>query len=161
MWDTRACGRALPVNSFTSRSSIKDATVRIGTEHPVFGHLPWTQQSRGCGLEGDFISVGYHSILEFNETERAFNGHVTNAQGRVSNENGYYGYGTVNPNGLDYAAVPTGRSIPLLTLSPNSSSICHHTFVTDGLLRGSRIRGTMQLQTIRKKVRLVRDHLLH
>lgn len=109
MWDTRACGRALPVNSFTSRSSINDATVRIGTEHPVFGHLPWTQQSRGCGLEGDFISMGYHSILQFNETENTFNGHATNNHQRVSNDNGY-GYGTVNSNGLDYSSVPTGRS---------------------------------------------------
>jgi len=114
MWDTRACGRALPVNSFTSRSSTNHATIRIGTEHPVFGHLPWTQQSRGCGLQGDFISVGYHSILQFNETENGINGHVTNSQQPVSNENGVGGLRKDNANGLDYAAVPTGK-FPIFT----------------------------------------------
>jgi len=68
-WDTLACGRTLPVGSYTSKSSLHDAAIRIGTEHPIFGHLPWTQQSRGCGQPGDFISVGYQYVLKFNETE--------------------------------------------------------------------------------------------
>lgn len=110
MWDTRACGRALPTNSVTSRSTTNRATIRIGTEHPVFGHLPWTQQSRGCGLEGDFISVGYHSILQFNETENTINGHVTNAHRSRNNDN-EPGAGNLNKdaNGLDYATLPTGK----------------------------------------------------
>ncbi|CAG7818395.1 unnamed protein product [Allacma fusca] len=104
MWDTRACGRVLPVGSFTSRSSYNDATIRIGTEHPVFGYLPWTQQSRGCGLGGDFISVGYHYILQFNETENSISGPG------IEQEHSY-GYGpaySTTPTGFD--AVPTERA---------------------------------------------------
>jgi len=73
-WDNLACGKTLPANSFTSRSRVNDAVIRIGSDHPVFGSSPWTQQSRGCGLPGDFISVGYNYILQFNETENVIGG---------------------------------------------------------------------------------------
>lgn len=63
-WDTASCGRSLPVGAYTSRGTMNEAAIRIGTEHPVFGSKPWTQQSRGCGLSGDYISVGYHYILQ-------------------------------------------------------------------------------------------------
>ena len=88
MWDTRACGRLLPVGSYTSRSAVHDSTIKIGTEHPIFGYLPWAQQSRGCGLGGDFISVGYHYILQFNETENSISG-----SGGNDNDNNGYGSG--------------------------------------------------------------------
>ena len=116
MWDTRACGRVLPVGSYTSRSAVHDSTIRIGTEHPIFGYLPWTQQSRGCGLGGDFISVGYHYILQFNETENSIsgsgndndnNGYGTGGTGGGYGQNNYnVGPGFGGPGGFN--SVPTG-----------------------------------------------------
>lgn len=133
MWDTRACGRSLPVNSFTSRSSINDATFRIGTEHPIFGHLPWTQQSRSCGLPGDFISMGYHYILQFNETENAAtngqpmnNNHVSQSSIRDNWSTGNFNGGSDDsrPAGFDFRSVPTGEF--KLTL---------YTFIASGVLK--------------------------
>ncbi|XP_021963346.1 calcium-activated chloride channel regulator 2 [Folsomia candida] len=72
-WDYRACGKMLP-NSYTSASSIRDSQFRIGGEHPVFGHNPWTQQSKGCGQQGDMISAGFQYVLQYNDTEA---GHST------------------------------------------------------------------------------------
>jgi len=68
-WDSRACGKVLP-GSYTSGSSVRDAEFRVGGEHPVFGHSPWTQQSKGCGKQGDMISLGYQYIMQYNDTER-------------------------------------------------------------------------------------------
>lgn len=73
-WDSVSCRGALPGSSYTSRGAVNEATIRIGMEHPIFGQYPWTQQSRSCGLPGDFISVGYHYILQFNETENGIVG---------------------------------------------------------------------------------------
>ncbi|XP_035701868.1 uncharacterized protein LOC110862936 [Folsomia candida] len=61
-------------NSYTSASSIRDSQFRIGGEHPVFGHNPWTQQSKGCGQQGDMISAGFQYVLQYNDTEA---GHST------------------------------------------------------------------------------------
>ncbi|KAG7165778.1 Calcium-activated chloride channel regulator 1-like 10, partial [Homarus americanus] len=32
--------------------------IRVTAPHPGFGSRPWTQQSQGCGRQGDFIQVG-------------------------------------------------------------------------------------------------------
>lgn len=121
-WDTASCGRSLPVGAYTSRGTVNDAAIRIGTEHPIFGSQPWTQQSKGCGLSGDYISMGYHYILQFNETENSIGGSSGNT-GRESggdidanengndSENGYgpsrgytYGSNAANPT-------PTGKTL--------------------------------------------------
>ncbi len=111
-WDTASCGRALPVGAFTSRGTMNDAVIRIGTEHPIFGNQPWTQQSRGCGLPGDYISVGYHYILKFNETENSIGGSSNgggsgdideNGNGYGTNRGYTYGSNTANPT-------PTGKN---------------------------------------------------
>jgi len=68
-WNSVACGKIIFPLSYVSRSSVVDATLEIGGEHPIFGHTPWTQQSRGCRQPGDKISVGYQYIMEHNGTE--------------------------------------------------------------------------------------------
>ena len=67
-WDGRACGKLLPA-IHTSASTVANAEFRIGSEHPVFGHSPFTQQSQGCRRPGDFVSLGYQYIMQYNETE--------------------------------------------------------------------------------------------
>lgn len=34
------------------------AHIRVTSPHPVFGSRPWTQQSQGCGRQGDYIQIG-------------------------------------------------------------------------------------------------------
>jgi hypothetical protein len=82
-WDSRACGRLLPAAP-TSASSIRDAHFRVGGEHPVFGHNPWTQQSKGCGKQGDMISVGYQYVLQHNDTEQGHNSGYNGAPGETN-----------------------------------------------------------------------------
>jgi len=74
-WDSRACGRSLPA-SHTSASLVAKAEFRIGGEHPLFGHAPFTQQSLGCQKPGDFISMGYQYLMQYNDT-----GHGTSVAG--------------------------------------------------------------------------------
>ncbi len=69
-WDSRACGKMLPA-SYTSTSSVGEAHFQIDGEHPVFGQRPWTQQSRGCGQQGEKIHVGYQYVMGYNDTDMA------------------------------------------------------------------------------------------
>ena len=32
--------------------------IQVGSAHPVFGARPWSQQSQGCGKQGDIIHMG-------------------------------------------------------------------------------------------------------
>ncbi|CAL4105808.1 unnamed protein product, partial [Meganyctiphanes norvegica] len=34
------------------------AHIQVGSAHPVFGARPWSQQSQGCGKQGDIIHMG-------------------------------------------------------------------------------------------------------
>uniref|UniRef100_A0A146KVC4 Calcium-activated chloride channel regulator 4 n=1 Tax=Lygus hesperus TaxID=30085 RepID=A0A146KVC4_LYGHE len=38
--------------------------IRVGLPHPVYRDTPWTQQSKPCGHEGDFIFLSYRLFLE-------------------------------------------------------------------------------------------------
>ena len=53
-------------NLFLSLS--QDTDIHIGQDHPVHRKSPFTQQSRGCGLQGDFISFPYRFFTEWNRT---------------------------------------------------------------------------------------------
>ncbi|XP_076054076.1 uncharacterized protein LOC143032832 [Oratosquilla oratoria] len=33
----------------------ENAALRMGPRHPIFGDTPWTQQTQGCGRQGDFV----------------------------------------------------------------------------------------------------------
>ena len=46
--------------------------VHIGIDHPVYRKSPFTQQSRGCGQPGDYISVPFHFFTNYNETMEVF-----------------------------------------------------------------------------------------
>ncbi|CAL4095825.1 unnamed protein product, partial [Meganyctiphanes norvegica] len=48
------------------------AHIRVSTPHPVFGSRPWTQQSQGCGKQGDFIQLG-SDILKARTNESYIN----------------------------------------------------------------------------------------
>ncbi|XP_066987727.1 calcium-activated chloride channel regulator 1-like isoform X1 [Macrobrachium rosenbergii] len=58
--------RTWKINSLTcsllipllATSSPTDAHILVTSPHPAFGSRPWTQQSQGCGRQGDFIQVG-------------------------------------------------------------------------------------------------------
>ena len=67
-WDTSDCGDRTFVPSVP-----KNPDVRIGPSHPVYKNRPWTQQSKGCGERGDYISLSdaYFTDSSYNETERA------------------------------------------------------------------------------------------
>lgn len=38
--------------------------IRIGVTHPVHGDSVWTQQSKGCGQQGDFVYMSHKLLLE-------------------------------------------------------------------------------------------------
>lgn len=38
--------------------------IRIGNTHPVYGDSVWTQQSKGCGQQGDFMYMSHILLLE-------------------------------------------------------------------------------------------------
>ncbi len=46
--------------------------VHIGSDHPLHRQSPFTQQSRGCGLAGDFISMPYQFFTNWNQTEAVY-----------------------------------------------------------------------------------------
>lgn len=58
-----SCGTFKPIRDSTSLMTWNSSDIKIGNAHPVFGYEPWTQQPRGCGLEGDFISLPRTWIL--------------------------------------------------------------------------------------------------
>lgn len=43
-------------------------------KHSLHGSKPWTLQTMGCGHQGDYISIGYETLLQ-NDTK--MNGRVT------------------------------------------------------------------------------------
>ncbi|XP_076069629.1 calcium-activated chloride channel regulator 4A-like [Oratosquilla oratoria] len=47
------------------------AHIRVEGPHPVFDSAPWTQQSRGCGHQGDFIQMGSGFLRPLNATGSA------------------------------------------------------------------------------------------
>ncbi|CAL4122962.1 unnamed protein product [Meganyctiphanes norvegica] len=52
--DSLSCSLWSPL---TQVASPMNAHIRVSARHPVFGSMPWTQQSRGCGHQGDFIQM--------------------------------------------------------------------------------------------------------
>lgn len=56
-WRTDAITCAL-LTPLTATSSPTEGHIRVTATHPVFGTRPWTQQTQGCGRQGDFIQLG-------------------------------------------------------------------------------------------------------
>ena len=57
VWRTDALTCSLPT-PLPASTVPAEGHIRVTTPHPVFGSRPWTQQSQGCGRQGDFIQVG-------------------------------------------------------------------------------------------------------
>lgn len=57
VWRTDALSCPL-LNPLTASSAPTEGHIRITASHPVFGARPWTQQTQGCGRQGDFIQMG-------------------------------------------------------------------------------------------------------
>ncbi|XP_068219573.1 calcium-activated chloride channel regulator 2-like [Palaemon carinicauda] len=55
-WSTRACHP--PISSDPPPPPTQKSHLKLEPPHPVFGDSPWTQQSGGCGVQGDFIQMG-------------------------------------------------------------------------------------------------------
>ncbi len=52
--------------------NFQSADVVIDTDHPFHKESPFTQQSRGCGQQGDFISIPSSFLTSLNDTAKAF-----------------------------------------------------------------------------------------
>ncbi|KAK3860859.1 hypothetical protein Pcinc_033121 [Petrolisthes cinctipes] len=53
--DSLTCSLLTPL---TASSAPTQGHIRVTAAHPVFESRPWTQQSQGCGRQGDFIQMG-------------------------------------------------------------------------------------------------------
>lgn len=70
--------------------------ISIGAPHPLFGVLPWTQQSQGCGRQGDFIQMGADILRavsneSHSHTARQLLGEWVKFRWGVFDENGHKG----------------------------------------------------------------------
>ncbi|KAK8744770.1 hypothetical protein OTU49_000604, partial [Cherax quadricarinatus] len=55
-WRTDALTCSLLTPLVVSSAPV-EGHIRVSEPHPVFGARPWTQQSQGCGRQGDFIQL--------------------------------------------------------------------------------------------------------
>ncbi|CAL4243850.1 unnamed protein product, partial [Meganyctiphanes norvegica] len=72
------------------------AHIRISTPHPVFESRPWTQQSQGCGKQGDFIQLGSDMLKAKTNESYAKSAHLLLAEWAkfrwgIFNEHGFDG----------------------------------------------------------------------
>ncbi|KAL1122002.1 hypothetical protein AAG570_003409, partial [Ranatra chinensis] len=56
-WGDRCVG-----NTVVSQGEVPN--VRVGPTHPVYKDSVWTQQSRPCGHQGDYVYIGYKALME-------------------------------------------------------------------------------------------------
>ncbi|XP_018012882.1 calcium-activated chloride channel regulator 1 [Hyalella azteca] len=64
-WTPSVCPLLLGITE-AENESWDTANIRVTTaQHPRYGMRPWTQQSQGCGKQGDFIRVA-HQLLKQN-----------------------------------------------------------------------------------------------
>lgn len=68
-WKTRTfpCSLLTPL---VSSSTPLEGHIRVTGPHPAFGVRPWTQQSQGCGRQGDFIQVGGDFLQAVNNVSK-------------------------------------------------------------------------------------------
>ena len=58
-WDTNGCQRTVVKSPI-----VREADIRIGPTHPLFGDRPWTKQSQNCWKPGDFVSLSVPFLTE-------------------------------------------------------------------------------------------------
>lgn len=66
-WRTDALTCTL-LTPLTTTSSPTEGHIRVTAAHPVFGTRPWTQQTQGCGRQGDFIQLGGDLLRAANDS---------------------------------------------------------------------------------------------
>ncbi|KAF2366642.1 Calcium-activated chloride channel N-terminal [Trinorchestia longiramus] len=63
-WTPSVCPLLLGITE-AENESWDTANIRVTTaQHPRHGMKPWTQQSQGCGKQGDFIRVAHHLLRQ-------------------------------------------------------------------------------------------------
>uniref|UniRef100_A0A1B6L3U4 Calcium-activated chloride channel N-terminal domain-containing protein n=1 Tax=Graphocephala atropunctata TaxID=36148 RepID=A0A1B6L3U4_9HEMI len=67
--------------------------IRVGATHPVYGDTAWTQQSRPCGQQGDFIYLSHRLLLEPRDVGRMLLREWAKYRYGVFDEVGYSGDG--------------------------------------------------------------------
>ncbi|XP_064110981.1 calcium-activated chloride channel regulator 1-like isoform X1 [Macrobrachium nipponense] len=66
---------ALPcpyLSPLVTTSELPNVHIKVTAPHPIFGSLPWTQQTQGCTKEGDFIQMGSDFLLSSSSSASAF-----------------------------------------------------------------------------------------
>lgn len=92
-WSTRACHP--PVSGRPPAPPTQPAHMLISPPHPVFADAPWTQQSGGCGRQGDFIQMG----VGFLESANTSSAHAVRAASQLVGEWGKYRWGLFSEAG--------------------------------------------------------------
>ncbi|XP_047474144.1 calcium-activated chloride channel regulator 1-like [Penaeus chinensis] len=92
-WSTRACHP--PASSRPPAPPTQPAHMLISPPHPVFADAPWTQQSGGCGRQGNFIQMG----VGFLESANTSSAHAVRAASQLVGEWGKYRWGLFSEAG--------------------------------------------------------------
>ena len=114
----------------------REPDVKVTQDHPIFKSAPQTQQSRQCGMRGDFIHLPYSFLTAWNETRekwgnpaKLFVHEWMKLRYGIFDEFGFTG-DSMYPNYFhhDGQILPTGTSnVPLkgLWLNSNGETGCH------------------------------------
>ena len=114
----------------------READIKVTQEHPIFGGTPHTQQSRQCGLRGDYINLPYTFLTNWNKTNTIWGNpsklmvhEWMKLRYGIFDEFGFTG-DSMYPNYFHHNGqiLPTGTSnVPLkgLWLNSNGETGCH------------------------------------
>ncbi|XP_071532883.1 calcium-activated chloride channel regulator 1-like isoform X2 [Panulirus ornatus] len=107
-WSIRACHP--PISGDPPPLPTQTPHLQVATPHPVFGDSPWTQQSGGCGQQGDFIQFG----VGFLEAANASADHAARAASVLVGEWAKYRWGLFSEAGYqgDQLYLPWYRQGP-------------------------------------------------
>ena len=70
--DTKGVGSQIERPKMQLEFFFQDTDIHVGSDHPVHRSSPFTQQSRGCSLQGDYISFPYHFFTNWNVSQEIF-----------------------------------------------------------------------------------------
>ena len=114
----------------------READIKVTLDHPIYKAAPHTQQSRQCGMRGDFINLPYSFLNSWNETKeiwgepaKMFVHEWMKLRYGIFDEFGFTG-DSMYPNYFHHNGqiLPTGTSnLPLkgLWLNSNGETGCH------------------------------------
>ena len=67
-WSTTTCLPPSPTPGDDPSFTTEKPQIIVEEPHAVFGDTPWTQQSGGCGKQGDFIQLGVKFLKSVNSS---------------------------------------------------------------------------------------------